>query len=176
MPLAPSDSVLTWMEPGSEVTGSHTSSYPSALYSGRNYSPYSGSSAHLGSSPGWTAHQASLRQPAHSPAWTNQSSKHPGIMDLLRTLFFIAARNNVTVSLVHLPGSLNCIADALSRNQMSRFFSLAPQPNHPTRSDVTWVKEGLHFLIKKLKTNQAGRGTIISMCNTHHATCPVMAL
>ena len=62
-------------------------------------------------------------------AWTNQSSRHPGIMDLLRTLFFIAARNNFTVSLVHLPGRLNCIADALSRNQMSRFFSLAPQAN-----------------------------------------------
>ena len=50
-------------------------------------------------------------------AWTNQSSRHPGVMDLLRTLFFIAARNNFTVSLVHLPGRLNCIADALPRNQ-----------------------------------------------------------
>ena len=59
-------------------------------------------------------------------AWTNQSSRHRGIMDLLRTLFFIAARNNFTVSLVHLPGRLNCIADTLSRNQMSCFFSLAP--------------------------------------------------
>ena len=89
---------------------------------------HSGSSSHLGPFPDWTAHQVSLRQPAHR-AWTNQSSRHPGIMDLLRTLFFIAARNNFTVSLVHLPGRLNCIADALSRNQMSRFFSLAPQAN-----------------------------------------------
>ncbi|KAL5515947.1 hypothetical protein EMCRGX_G001197 [Ephydatia muelleri] len=269
-------------------------------------------------------------------AWTNQSSRHPGIMDLLRTLFFIAARNNFTVSLVHLPGRLNCIADALSHNQMSRFFSLAPRPTscprpavapststtyragirkyyafctqfnltplpgskhtinlfaaylsqvlqanttqvylaavthlhltrgfsspahnnptlniairgmqrsqgpahlrpkrllltigmleqllrllnsdplsshdklmlkaaltfvffgflrvseytrttrgtfdprlHPTRSDVTWVKEGLHFLIKKSKTDQTGRGTMISMGFTHRASCPVMAL
>ena len=62
-------------------------------------------------------------------AWTNKSSKHPGIMELLRTLFFIAARNSVTVSLVHLPGRQNFIADALSRNQMSHFFSLAPQAN-----------------------------------------------
>ena len=50
-------------------------------------------------------------------AWTNQSSRHPGVMDLIRTLFFIAVRNSFTVSLVHLLGRLNCIADALSRNQ-----------------------------------------------------------
>ena len=62
-------------------------------------------------------------------AWTNQSSKHPGVMELLRTLFFIAAQHSFTVSLVHLPGQLNYIADALSRNQISRFFSLAPQAN-----------------------------------------------
>ncbi|KAL5463980.1 hypothetical protein EMCRGX_G032933 [Ephydatia muelleri] len=47
---------------------------------------------------------------------------------------------------------------------------------HPTRRDVTWVKEGLHFLIKKSKTDQTGRGTIISMGYTHRASCPVMAL
>ncbi|KAL5496391.1 hypothetical protein EMCRGX_G012664 [Ephydatia muelleri] len=47
---------------------------------------------------------------------------------------------------------------------------------HPTRSDVTWVKEGLHFLIKKSKTDQTGRGTMISMGYTHRASCPVMAL
>ena len=47
---------------------------------------------------------------------------------------------------------------------------------HPTRSDVTWVKEGLHFLIKKSKTDQTGRGTIISMGYIHRASCPVMAL
>ena len=62
-------------------------------------------------------------------AWTNQFSKHPGVMELLRTLFFIAAQHSFTVSLVHLTGRLNCIADALSRNQISRFFSLAPQAN-----------------------------------------------
>ncbi|KAL5515708.1 hypothetical protein EMCRGX_G000913 [Ephydatia muelleri] len=47
---------------------------------------------------------------------------------------------------------------------------------HPTRSNVTWVKEGLHFLIKKSKTDQTRRGTMISMGYTHRASCPVMAL
>ena len=42
---------------------------------------------------------------------------------------------------------------------------------HPTRSNVTWVKEG----IKKSKTDQTGRGTI-SMGYTHRTSCPVMAL
>ena len=62
--------------------------------------------------------------------WTNQSSKHPGIMELLRTLFFTAAQHSFTVSLVRLPGRLNCIAD----DQISRFFSLAPQANQATRA------------------------------------------
>ena len=37
--------------------------------------------------------------------------KHPAIANLLRTLFLIAARNNFTVALIHLPGKYNCIAD-----------------------------------------------------------------
>ena len=58
MLLAPSDLVLTWMVPGSEVTASHTS-YPSAP---------------------WTAHQVSLRQPSHpvfKAPWHNGSPKNP---------------------------------------------------------------------------------------------------
>ena len=64
-------------------------------------------------------------------AWANQSSKQPGIMELLRLLFLTAAQHSFTVSLVHLPGRLNCIAEALTRNLMPRFFSLAPQA-HPS--------------------------------------------
>jgi hypothetical protein len=48
-------------------------------------------------------------------------------MTLLRKLFFVAARNNFTVTIRHIPGIRNSIADAISRMQFQRFFSLAPQ-------------------------------------------------
>lgn len=41
--------------------------------------------------------------------------------------FLTAAKNNFTVSLKHLPGEANEIADALSRKQFTHFFRLAPQ-------------------------------------------------
>ena len=34
----------------------------------------------------------------------------------------------------------------------------------------------MHFCIKKSKTDQVGRGTIIAMGHTHLASCPVVAL
>ena len=66
-------------------------------------------------------------------AWQRKSAKHPQLADLLRRLFLCAAKHNFTLALTHIPGRENGIADALSRNQMTRFFSLAPQANrHPT--------------------------------------------
>ena len=60
-------------------------------------------------------------------AWSGQSSRDVAIMKLLRVLFFTAACHNFSVKLVHIPGLHNPLADALSRNLLSRFFSLAPQ-------------------------------------------------
>ena len=60
-------------------------------------------------------------------SWEGKSSKHPRIMSLLHLLFLTAAKNNFTISLKHLPGKTNEIADALSRKQFIRFFHLAPQ-------------------------------------------------
>ena len=60
-------------------------------------------------------------------SWEGKSSKHPRIMSLLCTLFLTAAKNNFTISLKHLPGEANKIADALSRKQFTRFFRVAPQ-------------------------------------------------
>ena len=60
-------------------------------------------------------------------AWARQSAKHPDLMWLLRTLFLVAAQHSFTIRLSHLPGRLNSIADALSRNNLPLFFTLAPQ-------------------------------------------------
>lgn len=60
-------------------------------------------------------------------AWSGQSSRCSDIMVLLRELFFTAATHSFTIRLEHVPGRLNALADALSRNQISLFFSLAPK-------------------------------------------------
>ncbi len=59
-------------------------------------------------------------------AWQNKSAKDRPLLALLHRLFFIAAQHNFTASFAHLPGKSNAIADALSRNQLTR-FSLSPQ-------------------------------------------------
>ena len=50
-------------------------------------------------------------------------------MTLVRTLYFCAARYNMHIMITHITGTNNCIADAISRFQMDRFRSLAPQAN-----------------------------------------------
>ena len=46
---------------------------------------------------------------------------------MLRCLFFIEAKFCCTITSSHIPGQLNERADALSRNQLTSFFSLTPQ-------------------------------------------------
>ena len=54
-------------------------------------------------------------------------------MALLRCLHFTAARFNILLSAVHLPGSNNALADALSRNNLSCFLIHNPQASkHPS--------------------------------------------
>lgn len=65
--------------------------------------------------------------------WQKGSSRSPSQMVLVRCMFFTAATNNYHISIRHIPGSLNVVADALSRAQMSRFRSQAPHAAvHPT--------------------------------------------
>ena len=56
----------------------------------------------------------------------------PNLMHLLRCLHFFMAHYCFAINAVHLPGSQNTAADALSRNDRKHFFSLiaqaAPEP------------------------------------------------
>ena len=61
------------------------------------------------------------------------TSSDPYAMALIRCLHFITARFNIALSAVHLPGSENALADALSRNNLSHFFLHKPQASrHPS--------------------------------------------
>lgn len=56
-------------------------------------------------------------------------SRVPLIMRLMRRLVLIAAKHNFAFSAVYIEGAKNEIADALSRFQMPRFRTLAPEAN-----------------------------------------------
>ena len=58
--------------------------------------------------------------------WRTGTTKHRALMALVRTLFAVAARFNFTVTLQHIQGIDNGIADSLSRSQFHRFCNLAP--------------------------------------------------
>ena len=57
----------------------------------------------------------------------SRTSKEPHIMHLLRCLFFIEAKHQFTMSIVHIAGVDNDLADDLSRNQLPSFLQKAPQ-------------------------------------------------
>ena len=60
-------------------------------------------------------------------AINNQTSSVKEMAHLLRCLAFIATRFHLRIIASHIPGHLNEIADALSRNNMKKFFSFVPQ-------------------------------------------------
>lgn len=69
--------------------------------------------------------------------WHTGTSKQAALMCLVRSLFFVAAQNNFTLLLQHIQGTNNCVADALSRFQLCRFRSLAPDADlEPTPTPV----------------------------------------
>ena len=51
-------------------------------------------------------------------------------MHLLRCLAFIVAKFQLSFAAAHIPGEKNTIADAISRNNLSLFYSLCPQACH----------------------------------------------
>ena len=58
--------------------------------------------------------------------WDIGTTKSVELMGLVRKLFLIAARQDFSISLKHIPGFLNPIADAISRFQDLRFRQLMP--------------------------------------------------
>ena len=63
-------------------------------------------------------------------ALTTRSVRHPHLMHLLRCLFFFEEHFQFDHRATHIPGSINCAADALSRNKVDDFFSIYPQAIH----------------------------------------------
>ena len=60
-------------------------------------------------------------------AINNQSSRVQEMAHMLRCLAFICGRFQIHISASHIPGTQNCIADALSRNNLTSFYTLLPQ-------------------------------------------------
>ncbi len=75
-------------------------------------------------------HQADLiplRQRGSCPSLTRRPVKGPLIlMHLVHALFFVAAKYNFHVTITHIAGVDNSIADALSHFLMQKFHQLAP--------------------------------------------------
>ena len=57
----------------------------------------------------------------------NGTSKDDVLMHLMRCLVFVTAKFNFVVSASHIKGTLNVLADALSRNNYKKFLSNYPQ-------------------------------------------------
>lgn len=62
-------------------------------------------------------------------------SKDPGMMQLIRCLFFIRAFFDISLQVVHIPGHLNIAADAISRNNLQVFHMQVPNA-HPAPSFI----------------------------------------
>ncbi len=59
-------------------------------------------------------------------AWSSYNSKNRGVLELMRRMVTVAAKFNFTITIKHIPGLDNGIADALSRFQMTKFHRLVP--------------------------------------------------
>ena len=68
-------------------------------------------------------------------AWQGQRSRDSRLMNLIRNLFMFAAQHHFTITMQHFRGKTHSLADAISRKQFTKFFSLAPQAQQqPTQT------------------------------------------
>ncbi len=88
------------------------------------------------------SHSTSMCHGEHVLVWSDNiavvqiisglSSKDPLLMHLLRLLYFFLAVHTIKLQAKHIPGVHNTVADALSRNQLSVFFSfIQHHPEYP---------------------------------------------
>lgn len=76
-------------------------------------------------------------------AWAELRSSSPGVLDIMRRMTWVAATQNLAVTLKHVRGVDNGIADALSRFQNHRFRTLVPQANL-TQTPCPDIFQSLH--------------------------------
>ena len=71
--------------------------------------------------------------------WQAKNPRDRPLAALCRTLFFVAAKNHFNISIHHLPGINNPIADALSRQQVQRFKKLVPEAEPSSTPTPAWL-------------------------------------
>ncbi|GAV09051.1 hypothetical protein RvY_18651 [Ramazzottius varieornatus] len=79
--------------------------------------------------------------------WKKFSSPHKGLLEIIRRIYFHAAKGNFTLRIQHIPGVANAIADSISRFQMDRFRELAHSAKtepEPLDSNLTELSRSLH--------------------------------
>ena len=82
--------------------------------------------------------------------WQNQSSNCKNLMKLMHKIFFVAATYDFTISLKHISGHYNILADMLSRLQMEN-FRCHPLPPC-TRQTSTSSRRTLPHLKREMRT------------------------
>ena len=85
----------------------------------------------------WIDNQAAVA------ALTSRRARDPHLSHLLRCLFFYEAHFDFLHKAEHIPGRLNCAADALSRNNLDLFLSLTPQAQPQASMVPTTLLEAL---------------------------------
>ena len=80
----------------------------------------------------WSGHRVTFKSDniAAVQSLLQNRAKDPYLSHLLRCLFFFRAHFRFEVVPQHIAGSLNTAADALSRNNISKFYYIFPQAPH----------------------------------------------
>lgn len=87
--------------------------------------------------------------------------KEPMLAHMLRCLFFVEAKYDMSLSALHIPGVKNKVADSISRYNLSIFFTLLPQadpepcavPNKVVKQIIrerTWTSADLNAWLEIL--------------------------